>query len=253
MGERRPTDEMLGRALGAVGRDLAYPPSPSIATNVVARLETQRAARRRPRFPTMALWSRRRTLVAVAVGILAVLTLAFAARLVLGAAEIRVRPGSSPTGPALGPGALGAPVPLDAVDEAVGFHVRTPAGPKPDAAYVFATGDGGSGALLAWDVSDRLRRLSETPWGLVLVQVLGDEGVLVKDVGRFEDARGVGVDGRRALWIDAPHELRVITDAGVETFRIEGRVLIWAEGGVTYRLETTLGLADAVALAETVG
>lgn len=250
MAEARLTDEALGRALREVGRDVAYPPSPPIAPAVVARLESAAAARARPRFPALALWSRRRVLVAAAVAVLGVLALAFAARLVLGAAEIRVRPGITPSGPAIGPGAIGTPVPLEDAEDAVGFELGLPSGPAPDEAYLFAAG--GDGALLAWEASDRYPQLPGTPWGLVLVEVLGQEDVLVKDVQRFEDAREVKMGGRRALWIDAPHELHVITDAGTETFSVRGNVLIWTDGAVTYRMETSLPLADAIALAESV-
>lgn len=251
MAETRLTDDALERALRGVGLDVAYPHSPSFAPAVVARLEAEHTARTRPRFPALALWSRRRLLVAVAVAILGLLALAFAARLVLGAAEIRVRPGVTPSGPVIGPGALGAPVPFEAAEGAVGFELALPPGPAPDEAYVFETG-GGEGVLLAWDASDRYPRLPGTPWGLVLVEVLGQEDVLVKDVQRYEDAREVRVDGRRAFWIDVPHELIVVTDAGAETFRVDGNVLIWTEGAVTYRLETSLPLAEAVALAGSV-
>ena len=44
----------------------------------------------------------------------------------------------------------------------------------------------------------------------------------------------------------------MLTAEGTETFLIRANVLIWAEDGVTYRLETTLGLTEAIALAETV-
>ena len=74
----------------------------------------------------------------------------------------------------------------------------------------------------------------------------------MKSVNRFEDLRNVRVDGRPAFWIDAPHELIVFTSDGPRTFLIDANVLIWAEGGVTFRLETTLGAPAAIALAESV-
>ena len=65
--------------------------------------------------------------------------------------------------------------------------------------------------------------------------------------------RRVRVGGRRAFWIDAPHELNVITASGPETFAIQGNVLIWTAGDVTLRLETSLPLREAIAVAETIG
>jgi hypothetical protein len=249
MADMRTPEDTLAVALRDAGRDLAYPPTPPISQGVVARLEAERERRTRPRFPAVSLWSRRRVLALVAVGLIGLLALAFAARLVIGAAEIRVQPGVTPSGPPLGPDALGDPVPVDRVEQQVGFALRAPAGPPPDEAYVFVSA-GGEGALLAWEAGDRYPSLPGTPWGLILVELRTDEGSLVKDVGGFEDVQEVRVDGRAAFWIEAPHELHVITDDGSETFRVDGNVLIWTRGAVTYRLETSLELPEAVALAE---
>lgn len=253
MSEARVTDEALGRALTSLGRDVAFPPTPATASDVVERLRAGRTARSRPPFPGLVLWSRRRVLVLVAVGVLAVLALAFAARLVLGAAEIRIQPGVTPSGPPLGPSELGSPVPVARMGDAVGFEVRLPLGPAPDEAYVFTAGPGNDAALLAWGAGERYPSLPGTPWGLILIQVEGDEQTLVKDVGHIEDSITVEVDGRRAFWIDAPHELLVITDEGDVSFRVDGNVLIWTEAGITYRLETALARPAAIALAESVG
>jgi len=249
MADMRTPEDTLAVALRDAGRDLAYPPTPPISQGVVARLEAEREGRIRPRFPAVSLWSRRRVLAFVAVGLIGLLALAFAARLVIGAAEIRVQPGVTPSGPPLGPGALGDPVPVDRVEQQVGFTLRVPAGPPPDEAYVFVSA-GGDGALLAWEASDRYPSLPGTPWGLILVELRTDQGTLVKDVGGFEDVQEVGVGGRAAFWLEARHELHVITDEGSETFRVDGNVLIWTQGAVTYRLETSLDLPEAVALAE---
>jgi hypothetical protein len=188
-------------------------------------------------------------LALVAIGLIGLLALAFAARLVIGAAEVRVQPGISPSGPPLDPGALGDPVPVASVEREVGFAVRVPAGPLPDEAYVFVSA-GGDGALLAWEASERYPSLPGTPWGLILVELRTDQGTLVKDVRGFEDVREVGVDGEGAVWIEAPHQLHVLTGEGSETFRVDGNVLIWTRGAITYRLETSLELPEAVALAE---
>jgi hypothetical protein len=246
------SDEALERALTAVASDVAFPSTPPMAPAVVSRLRAEREARVRPPFPSMALWSRRRAVVLVAVGLAAVLALAFAARLVLGAAEIRVQPGA-PSGTPLVPSGLGSPVPVAEVDEAVRFDVRLPAGPAPDEAYVFRTNAAGNAALFAWRADERDAALPGTPWRQMLIEIRGDEQTLVKDVGQLKDALTVFVDGRRAFWIDAPHTLIVRTPEGSETFLIRANVLIWVDGDVTYRLETTLDQEAAIELAETVG
>jgi hypothetical protein len=58
------------------------------------------------------------------------------------------------------------------------------------------------------------------------------------------------VNGERASWIPVPHVLEIETDAGFVTFSVRGNVLIWAVADVTYRVETSLDRASAIALAE---
>jgi len=57
------------------------------------------------------------------------------------------------------------------------------------------------------------------------------------------------VNGERASWIPVPHVLEIETDEGFETFSVAGNVLIWEVDDVTYRLETSLDRAPAIALA----
>ena len=56
-------------------------------------------------------------------------------------------------------------------------------------------------------------------------------------------------------WISgAPHELIFVDEAGQPVFdtrRIVGNALLWARDGVTYRLESGLDRAAAIALAGT--
>ena len=252
MAETGRSDDALGRLLVTAGRELAYPQTPSLGPAVAVRLEADVASHARPRFPRIAIWSPRRVLVMAALGLLALLALAFGARFVLGTSEIRVQPGVTPSGPPLGPGTLGEPVAVADVSDAVGFEVALPTGPVPDEAYVVSTPDGPA-ALLAWNAGVRYPALPETPWGLALLQTTGDGENVLKTVDRFEDLREVRVGERPAFWIDAPHQLLVATEAGTEAFSVEGNVLIWTEGAVTYRMETTLRLRSAIALAETVG
>jgi hypothetical protein len=255
MADRTRPDPLPG-ALLALADDLAYPPTPGLAAAVGWRLEAAAATGRRPPFPRTALWSRRRLVAVAAVGLLALLALAFGARFVLGAAEVRVQPGITPSGPPFQPspsGGLGEPVPVDGASAAAGFPVALPAGPPPDEAYVVATEGRVDAILLAWAPSATYPPLPATPYGLLLLETTGDRETIVKNVERFEDLHRVRVAGRIAAWIDAPHELIVLTEEGPSSFSVEANVLIWMRDGVTYRLETALGLRDAIALAETIG
>jgi hypothetical protein len=249
MPETRISDEALGRALSGV--EIVYPPVPSLVPAVLSRLQTERPARAWPAFPRTLLWSRRRLLAAIAIGILGLLALAFGARFVLGAAEIRVQPGTTPSGSPLAPGGLGEPVSVEAVSSATGFELSLPPGAPPDEAYVVEF-DQGQAALLAWDANRRYPSLPGTPWGLVLMEIESDDEVVVKDVNAFEDLLDVEVGGRPAVWIGVPHRLTVITSLGEESFAVRGNVLIWTEDGITFRLETSLPRRAAIDLAESI-
>lgn len=58
------------------------------------------------------------------------------------------------------------------------------------------------------------------------------------------------VNGEVALWTAGPYLLWVRSGDLREIRLMEGRVLIWQQGGVTYRLETDLALEEAVRVAE---
>jgi hypothetical protein len=58
------------------------------------------------------------------------------------------------------------------------------------------------------------------------------------------------VNGRRAIWAVGPYPLR-FSNGNLDFVRmIDGHVLIWTEGEVTYRLETKLTLDEAIKVAE---
>lgn len=247
----RMSIERLEAALGALG--VAYPETPPMVSAVTARLASQRAADRRPAFPRAALWNRRRVVVLVAAGLLAALAIAAAARYAIGAFEVRVQPGvtSGPSTPPFEPDVLGEPMTPDAAVALAGFDARLPAAPPPDEAYVIDSQFGDPGLVFAWRPSASLPVIEGTEWGLVLVAAQGDTELVVKAIDRFEDLQELVVHGRRAFWISAPHVLMLETERGVETYAVGGNVLIWqGDGGVAYRLETALGRAEALALAE---
>lgn len=58
------------------------------------------------------------------------------------------------------------------------------------------------------------------------------------------------VNGQRAVWAVGPYPLRY-SNGNLEFARlIDGFVLIWAEGDITYRLETALPMDEAIKVAE---
>lgn len=254
MGERPRTTEQVARALTVLSSELAYPPTPSIRSAVTARLENERAAGARPVFPRRALWSRRRVLVLATIGLLAALALAAAARFAIGAIEIRVQPGVTPSAslPPVEPDALGEPVPTREAFALAGFEPSLPAGPAPDEAYVVDTLFGDPGLLMAWRPSATYPALPGTDWGLVLMAFQGDEGTVVKTVQAFDDVHEASVNGASASWIPVPHVLQIETERGSRTFSVRGNVLIWEVDGITYRLETSLDRDSALEIARSI-
>lgn len=58
------------------------------------------------------------------------------------------------------------------------------------------------------------------------------------------------VNGQRAIWATGPYPL-LLHNREIDFVRlIEGNVLIWTEGNLTYRLETDLSLEEAIKIAE---
>jgi hypothetical protein len=254
MGERPMTTEQVAMALRVLSSELAYPATPSMRSAVTARLENERAAGARPAFPRRALWSRRRVLVLATIGLLAALALAAAARFAIGAIEIRVQPGVTPSAslPPVEPDALGDPVPVGEAFALAGFEPSLPSGPAPDEAYVVDTLFGDPGLLMAWRPSATYPALPGTDWGLVLMAFQGDEETVVKTVQAFEDVHEASVNGASASWIPVRHVLQIETERGSQTFSVRGNVLIWEVGGITYRLETSLDRASALEIARSI-
>jgi hypothetical protein len=58
------------------------------------------------------------------------------------------------------------------------------------------------------------------------------------------------VNGQRAIWAVGPYPLRLRNQDMQYLRLIEGRVLIWTDKDITYRLETDLSLEEAVKIAE---
>lgn len=254
MGDRPMTAEQVASALAALSSELAYPATPSMRSAVTARLENERAAGARPAFPGRALWSRRRVLVLATIGLLAALALAAAARFAIGAIEIRVQPGVTPSAtlPPVTPGALGEPVPAEEAVALAGFEPSLPSGPPPHEVYVVDSPFGDPGLVYAWRPSATYPALPGTEWGLVLIAFQGDDETVVKSVQAFEDVHAASVNGATAVWIPVPHVLMIETERGTKTFSVRGNVLIWEVDGITYRLETSLDRASALEVARSI-
>lgn len=260
---RRLSDEDLGRALRAVGRDLDVPPTPPIVPGVLARIaEVERA----PAWfqPRLSLPSRRRTLVLVAAVVLLVAAAAVAARLVvhIGAVTIGVVP-SMPT-----PipreferaGVFGEPVQLADAEGRAGFAaVVPPALGSPDHVWIGQAQAGFDSTVvttrivMAWEPRPRLPAIARLPWGAVVMELEGEAEVIAKTVASDSATmEPASVDGRVAIWTTGEHTMEIATATGRRTVLVTGNVLVWQEGVLTFRLETAMPKAEAVRIAESI-
>ena len=249
------TIDGLGLALQRLAAEIDVPSTPPIAPAVIARLRAERSLRARPPFAGLARWPRRRVLVLMTAALAAILALAAATRLSIGAFQIRIQPTVSPTGsppPPENPVEFGREVSVAEARAAVGFPLALPSGPAPDRAFLFTTIYGRTGVLLAWAPSSSYEQVPGLPWGLLLMELTGNEDAALKTIGELSALQNVRVNGSRGWWITAPHQLMLQTDVGTRTYTVSGNVLIWQVGNVTYRLETTLGLSAALGVATSV-
>lgn len=234
----------LENRLRALGADVAFPPTPALREDVVARLEPQPRVRR--------LLTQRRLVLAVAVvlavfaAVLAVSPGARSAFLELfrikGAVVYRVEtlPAVAPTLP---PGALGERVSRDEAQRRVGFDLVEPQGlGRPDAVYVKAPGI----VTFVYGRDPDVR--------LVFSQVRGtvDEVFYKKVSAAGTSVEPVRVGGGDGLFVTGePHGFYYVSGgvAHQEPLYLARDTLLWERGPLTLRLEGELTLQQALELA----
>jgi hypothetical protein len=157
---------------------------------------------------------------------------------------------ASPLGASMG---LGDPIAVGDAATSVDFPVLLPTAPgvgSPASAWLLA------GRLsLVWPAGGTLPLTREPGVGLILSEFRGsvDPGYFQKVIGPDTKVTAVSVDEAVGYWISgAPHQIVFVDANGQPVFdsrRIVGDTLIWARGDVTYRLESGLDQAAAIALA----
>ncbi len=237
----------LERALLAIGNELDVPDAPDVVPAVLERIGPRR------RFP--GLGTRRRVALAVALVLLAAIAATLAvppARsallriLQIGGERIEIVE-SLPEVPAQ-PDLeliLGQRVTLDEARELTGLDVRELEEP-PDGVYV---GDRDTVWFLYGTPRDPRLLVAQT------AHLDVDEGIAMKKLAEagttIED---VDVDGSPGLFLSGdPHLVLLFDEFGDpvwETARLARDVLVWADDGVTYRLEGELTRGEALELAE---
>lgn len=286
----RRTDADLEAALRDLGAGMAWPSAapaadaPDLAAIVRSRI--QAAGAMPPAAPRRWTWRpARRALVLALLAVLAVAAVASAIgfglpglRLIFGGPSLSPPPtlapatprasasavsGSAPpsaTVPAGPPGVamhLGTPVALADLDAAAGYHVGWPQDPAigpPDAAYVDAAK--GGQVSLVWADGPGLPATLEPGVGLVLTVFDGavEDGFFTKIIGPDTTVELVNVNDGRGYWVSGqPHMFFYQRRDGTftdEHRRWVGDGLLWNEGDLTYRLESPLGKAASIRLAE---
>ena len=258
------SDALVETALRDLGRHLAWPATPDVATAVHTELNRGAAVVTLPRRRV------RRAVVMAAAAMLVVLGGLVATSPGLRAAilrlfslpgvriEVRESPPASPT--VTPPGDvqpfLGREVSLGEARQDVDFPVAVPGSlGRPDEVYLLG---GGPRALvtLAYGGRPGLPADPESGYAALLTQFRGrPTGDLVKKVAGDTDVTPVIVDGEPGYFVEGPH-LVYVRAPGAVTIPVEprlaGNTVLWTRGPVTLRLEVELPLGEALAVARTV-
>jgi len=151
---------------------------------------------------------------------------------------------------------LGEQVSLEEAAEMASFPLLFPVGAEvgeADGVY-FSDFPPGGAVHLVWSPGEELPAAGDTGTGLLYTQFrLDDGGSFIKGLPPEVEAHPITVRGNQGFWIEgAPHIIFYEDESGVqeERSRLAANVLAWEEDGVTHRIETRLGLEEALRLAE---
>ena len=154
---------------------------------------------------------------------------------------------------------LGERMSLPQARDAVAFDVKVPAAlGRPDSVWL-DTGVGGGQVALGYESSTDLPAAPGTDLGALVTQFPDAEvsDIALKKVTGSQPGttfESVTVEGDQGFWVSGePHLIAYLEPDGDirnETVRLAGNVLLWESNGVTYRIESTLSKAEAIAIAE---
>ncbi len=249
-----------------LAKALPYPPTPRIADKVMAQLRTRPASRPATRRLAWVL-----AIVLLLAGLMAVppVRAAVLEFIRIGVVRIFPAPEPAPTSeaprtalpeiiqpmtatPALQATSLipflqrmTGETTLEAARARVDFPILLPTYPsdlgEPD--YVFAQDTHAWMIILVWmeqDHPDQVRM------SLQIIQA----GSWTLEKYQPPVIQETSVNGLRAVWVEGEYPLLVRNGKVEWTRLVVGHVLIWADGNITYRLETNLPLEEAVRIAE---
>ncbi|HEV3474358.1 MAG TPA: hypothetical protein VG602_03220 [Actinomycetota bacterium] len=243
-------NDRLEALLRDVGRRLAVPQAPGVASSVTERLSADHgpSLRRPPR----------RTLALAAAAVLAVAGVASATGLLVRGVDIRRVPTVRPTAPPeeRPDMQLGRRATLAQAGERLGFAVPVPQIPgPPDDVFIGREPPGGRITLM-YEARPGIPRDPVTGKGMLISMFRGqtERDFVTKELGPDTSLRYVAVRGAPGFWIEGePHTVYYLDDRGQlfpDSVRLAGNVLLWQRGELTLRLESRLPLEDALAVAE---
>lgn len=258
--------ELFENQLISIAKGLDYPLTPDIAGSVITRLRGST----RPRFISRRLaWSL--TIILVLFSSLMLIPPARAAILeFIQIGIVRIFPRAvQPTAETIGTATPESITPMTATpslpsstlipalsrlagktslasaQQKVNYSILLPAYPpdlgQPD--YVFVQDAEGAMTILVW--------LDPRQPDRVLMSLhFIPEGSWAVEKAEPKVIEETNVNGQRAIWAVGPYPLRLRNGDLDFTRLIDGNVLIWAEGNITYRLETNQTLEEAIKIAE---
>ncbi|MCH8025694.1 MAG: hypothetical protein IH866_02760 [Chloroflexi bacterium] len=256
----RPEIVEVDALLRRVASGFAYPPTPVIAAAVASRLREPASAAA----PAGALLDRvrvwwNRPLLRLAAGTLAAALLVVGAAVAIpqsrtalaelfGLSHVRVEVGPSPgpTPRALSPDSFARPATVASAQEVVAFPLRFPTRDgeplRPDSVYL--EGADTAAPVVIFVYEDEAFDLYQSKGAFY-----GKGGLDAGLVRQIEFA------GHAALWIDqGGHVASFLDEQGrvvVESRRsVERATLLWEEGEITYRLETSVSQEEAIRIAD---
>lgn len=254
----------LERILTDLATRVDFPATPNLAASVHVAIATTRGDIGRP-------WRHAPRWIAVAVAVVLIALIATAVNprtrhavadwLGLPGIHIIIEHERSSATPA--PAGVSAPallfgqqVRLTDVTRVAGFPVRVPAGPPlgtPASAYVRQVG-AGTMVSFVYRPTDDLPAVGSTGVGAYLMEMhTGQDYVWMIKTVPSGNIQHIEINGQEAFWLTDAQvyfnpDPSLLPGQDVPA-RESGNVLIWAQDGVTYRLETKLDQDQAVAIA----
>jgi hypothetical protein len=256
--------ELFETRIAALATALEYPPTPDIAGSVMKRLrpvEPPRHVSRRLAWSLAIVLvlctslmlippARAAILEFIQIGVVRIFGSPSTPPAPLEETPVTAVPLTATPGPTLPPlipilEDLAGELTLGEAQQRVDYPILLPSYPsdlgEPD--RVFVQDADGDMAILVWldpQEHDRIRMsLHFLPAGSWAIDKI--EPAMIRETR---------VDGTRAIWAVGPYPLRLRTSEIQFRRLIDGHVLIWEKGRITYRLETDLSLEEAIQIAE---